>query len=530
MAKKFALLLVLAMLFTQSALAVTVSEENTLPLCDETVTLTIWDYKNDQRDYDNDVMTQWVKENMNIDIEWQYHSSSEDASTYLNLMVANGEYPDILMGTWFNPTQVSMCVEAGGVIALNDLIETQGYNYRKALEENPDYEKMLTANDGNIYTFMYTDSGVHKASEYKMWYRPDWLETLGLEVPTTTEEFKDYLIAIRDNDVNGNGDTTDEIPLAGFYNGRKSDPICFLMNPFELYTDNYYYITDDNDLYFSAVTDGWREGLKYIADLYSEGLIDEATYVQDQTQFQSLLNKEDSEAIIGTFSYWYQGALIDTEVLDWTTYEPLAPLEGPTGLRQTAARIGGNFNLVGMISTQCENPEVAFKFMDYLIGEDGCYLGHYGVEGISYEWVDEPSYYGSDTSIKRLMSDAESVWNSGSFPRYDREEIRYATTMNEDTILTDNTYILVHAAQVYEPYYVNHHTPDIIWCDDEDVTLAVSDYATMINDYIKTSDTEFIMGTKDINDDAQWQAYLDELDAMGLQDYIEQLTIYYGLN
>ncbi len=102
--------------------------------------------------------------------------------------------------------------------------------------------------------------------------------------------------------------------------------------------------------------------------------------------------------------------------------------------------------------------------------------------------------------------------------------------MSEDTILTDNTYILVHAAQVYEPYYVNHHTPDVIWCDDEDVTLAVSDYATMINDYIKTSDTEFIMGTKDINDDAQWQAYLDELDAMGLQDYIEQLTIYYGLN
>ena len=91
-------------------------------------------------------------------------------------------------------------------------------------------------------------------------------------------------IAIRDNDANGNGDATDEIPLIGFYNGRKSDPICFLMNPFELYTDNYYYITDEGQIHFSAITDGWREGLKYIADLYAEGLIDESTYVQDQTQ------------------------------------------------------------------------------------------------------------------------------------------------------------------------------------------------------------------------------------------------------
>ena len=106
----------------------------------------------------------------------------------------------------------------------------------------------------------------------------------------------------------------------------------------------------------------------------------------------------------------------------------------------------------------------------------------------------------------------------------------YATTMNEDSILIDNTYVLVHAAQTYEPYYVNHHIPDIVWCEDEDVTLAVSEYATLINDYIKTMDTQFVMGALDINDDAAWQAYLDELNAMGLEDYIAQLENYYGLN
>ena len=40
-----------------------------------------------------------------------------------------------------------------------------------------------------------------------------WLDQLGLEVPTTTEELYEVLCAFRDNDMNGNGDTTDEIPL-----------------------------------------------------------------------------------------------------------------------------------------------------------------------------------------------------------------------------------------------------------------------------------------------------------------------------
>lgn len=58
---------------------------------------------------------------------------------------------------------------------------------------------------------------------------------------------------------------------------------------------------------------------------------------------------------------------------------------------------------------------------------------------------------------------------------------------------------------------------------------AVTDYSATINDYIKATDTEFVMGRKNINDDSEWQAYLDQLDSMGLQDYIEMLYTYYGL-
>lgn len=490
--------------------------------------LTVWMQEYDGLDLDNCIMTQKLEEKFNVDLQFITFSSAENLSTQFNLSVASEDYPDIYMRMGFSPQQVASCAENGILLPLNDYIK-EGTNYRTALDENSGWENMVTANDGNIYTFFYNDTGVHKASEYKMWYREEWLENIGWSAPPkTTEEFKQFLIDIRDKDANGNGDTTDEIPLMGYYNGRQTDPICFLMNPFELYTNNFYYITDDNDIHFSAITDGWRDGLRYMADLYAEGLIAEETYVQDQSTFKELLNKTGTEALIGVFPAWYNGAEIDTNTMSWFTYEPLAPIKG--NYQQTAARFGGNFSLVSGITTACKNPELAFELLDYLVGDEGSMLGMFGVEGVTYEMVDSENFLGESPAISQTVDSLVSyVWNSAYFPRYDKESRRYGVVKDETTIESDNTYVLVHAAEAYEPYYVNHNIPDIVWCSDDSVTQAVSDYASLINDYIRTSDTQFIMGILDINDDAAWQAYLDELNNMGLQEYIEILHTYYGL-
>lgn len=82
---------------------------------------------------------------------------------------------------------------------------------------------------------------------------------------------------------------------------------------------------------------------------------------------------------------------------------------------------------------------------------------------------------------------------------------------------------------MYEPYYVNHNTPNFVWCMDEDLQQAVNDCSTLINEYIQTMNTQFIMGKLDVNDDTVWQNYLNELDNMGLQEYIELLYAYFDL-
>ncbi|MGI5894053.1 MAG: hypothetical protein ACOX6P_05595 [Candidatus Merdivicinus sp.] len=503
--------------------------ETGFPIVNEPVTLKVWGPETIQGDYNTLLSTTYYEEMTGVHIEWDQYSSTMDGNEAFNLLIASGDLPDI-MGSGYSTEQVAMCIEGDIVIPLNDLIDKYGTNFQKALEEQPQYVDMLTAPDGNIYNFMYTDVGVHKDSEYKMWVYTDWLEKLNMEAPTTPEEFKEMLIAFKEQDPNGNGQA-DELGLVGFYNGRQSDPICYLMNAFELYNTNYYTITDDKKINFVANTDGWRDGLRYLNDLYESGLIEEETYVQDKTQFQALLNKPAGETIVGTFPFWYQGDAIDTSVLKWTDYQAIAPLKGPTGLQQTAARKGGGFALNNMITTKCEYPEVAFRWLDYLVSEEGNFFTQFGVEGETYEWVDQPAFNGSDKALKATKENVSGtiLWNSGYFPRYDSVDVRYATVDDEALRDTDNTYVLYSAAKIYEPYYVWHNIPDVVWNSDADIANAKADYQVSFNEYIAATDTAFVLGNLDIDNDADWQNYLDTLNSMGLDQYIETLEKFYGL-
>ena len=517
----------LALLLILTSLPGLALEKGEFPLTTEPVTLKIWGGEIVNLDQDNCVANIEYQKMTGVTIEWDLFSSSMNFNEAFNIMIVSNDLPDIISGT-HTPERIMMCVEGNIPVRLNEYIESGSY-YLDALTEQPQYWDMVTATDGGVYTLIYTDSGVHKDSEYKMYVYTEWLEKLNLANPTTPEEFKEMLIALSTNDLNENG-KNDELPMVGYYNGRQTNPLNFLMNPFELYRDNYYYISDGGEIVFVANTDGWREGLKYICDLYASGLIMEETYVQDQTQFQSLLNRPKGETIMGVFPAWYQGAFIDINILDWTDYQAIPPLMGPTGLQQTAARKGGNFNLSNIITTACENPEIAFRFLDWFLSHDGNRFTQFGAEGITYELVDAPAFNGATPSISMKFFETPQVWNSGTMPRYDTAAVRYSTTANPEKRNVENTYVLFSAAEIYEPYYVWHNVPDVVWCADQDLLTQRNDYLTVFNEYIGSCSTAFVMGTMDINDDAQWESYKGALESMGLADYLATLAAYHGIS
>ena len=71
------------------------------------------------------------------------------------------------------------------------------------------------ATDIQMYSVARLQQQTHVDYGFKFFLNKQWLENLKLEMPTTLDELTDVLRAFRDQDANGNGDPSDEIPLTG---------------------------------------------------------------------------------------------------------------------------------------------------------------------------------------------------------------------------------------------------------------------------------------------------------------------------
>ena len=489
------------------------------------IKLNVFSYAENVIEFETNEMTKWYEEKTNVKVDW---TTTKDVNTDLNLSFASDKYPDIYL-VRFTPEQVTLAYQNGIITPLNDLIDQYGENAMIRIQENPDFKNYLTAPDGNIYSLFYTDYGQHNLSPDKMFVYQKWIDSLGLDLPKTTEDFKKMLIAFRNDDPNGNN-KKDEIPFTSSMSTWGGDPFSYFINPFEYTTTNGIYLDDNKALHFAPIKDGYKKGLKYMKDLYDNGLIAEETFIQDDTQLNSLVNVGNpDEATVGAVSAAWQGAFITSNSKDsairYEDYTPIEPLEGPTGLRQTPRSGDMFFQLADAITTSCPYPEVAMKWLDFWLSDEGAYQNYFGVENEDYNMVEEPSILGKTPSVKRLRSESElitsnRIWSVHTVPKYDSEDIRYGTT----SVPGSQDDILYEAAKLYEPFSVYTNIPQIVWNTDEDKTEQISNLASAIDDYVKTSKVAFVLGTKNI--DTEWDSYLEDLKSMGLDTYLQRAEQY----
>ena len=88
------------------------------------------------------------------------------------------------------------------------------------------------------------------------------VDNLGLNMPTTTEEFYEVMKAFKEKDANGNGDPNDEIPLSTVTSGAGTQLDGFLMNPFQLTSETNKLYVDNGKVTFAPAQEGYKEGLK----------------------------------------------------------------------------------------------------------------------------------------------------------------------------------------------------------------------------------------------------------------------------
>lgn len=488
------------------------------PLSEELVTLTYWGPDTSSNNqalptYQNlEAYDFWdyVEEQTGVRLDMTIVSMMEE-STQLSLTLASGDYMDLMA---INEAQVS-----GGMTALLD--QEIATDIAPIVEDcMPNYYTYISA-DAECLKLSYNDEG--QMAGTRSWaekyvpnqglvIRKDLVEEMGLEMPTTISGLHDVLTALKNEyDL--------PAPMWLGTSGQNAVSIvgamgsCGYAGDRGSTTDHLY--VENGEVVSALTSDSYRDYLELMNQWYTEGLInaDFATNTDMDAPTAAMLK---NETVVINAMYGQALSIQNSLVVDTPTAQLYAlptPVENPgdtnpfvntTPLSNTSWRV---------ITTACENVELAARYIDWWYTEDGFLTANYGTRELSYELDADgtPKYtdavinnsFGIDAAsaveayvttnpVFGLVAMDRTVYLAGAQWVDDMMEIWTEQTSSEQVLPTGVTL-----------------TAD----ETQQVTAALSDITTASS----TETLQFIMGTKDF---AEWDSYCAELEAMGLGDII----------
>lgn len=501
------------------------------PLTEETKTFSIMipgsGTKNVETCYNNSA----YEEMTNVHIEWIV-VPAESWKDKVSVVMASGELPDVIAGmdTYnMSATQEAQYAAQGYLNPINDLIKENMPNFSALMEEDPQIEKLIAQSDGSIYSLPCINECYHCNYSQKMYINKTWLDNLGLEMPTTIDEYYNVLKAFKEQDANGNGDPDDEIPLITAADGWHVQLDGFLMNAFTYCDADTHLAVEDGHIINTAITDDYKKGVEFLHKLYDEGLLSQESFTNDVDTNSKINVSNGDYALFGSFPSAYQTYSGDTKL--YKEYEILPPLKGEDGTAVTPNYslsrdvIRGNF----VITSEAEDPALILRWLDYFYSDEGV-LFRAGREGIEWRRAEdgeigfngEPAKY---VSMSTPEDDEyyQNVDFSEHIPLALTKEYRESGATQQDFradgVDNWNEVQLFQGTKAFEEVAKSAEEslpPLTVPVEQAD------DYARMkteIEDYMDECLVQFIVGGMDLEND--WDGYLEQLNNIGLEQYME---------
>jgi putative aldouronate transport system substrate-binding protein len=503
-----------------------VTPGGTFPVVTQPVTITAFAPLNnfvDTLSVSKNKQTQWIAEKLGITLDFVEVPNAQ-AREKLNVMLASGDYTDIIL---YNLTKSSELLygQQGVLMPLDDYIDEYGVETKKMWSTREQVRLNQIQADGKIYGMPNVNECFHCYYSMKMYVYMPWLEKLGLKVPTTPEEYKAMLIAFRDQDPNGNG-KKDEVPLAGAYiSGWNAMIDGFLMMPF-IYNDlDQRHFLENGKVVQAYTRPEWREGLKYMADLYDEGLILPDTFTQDMNQLIAL-GENPNNVILGSVTAGHQGVFLQLNSGSGreVDYKTIPPFKGPMGRYARFIPVYGTN--VSYITNINKNPEASFRLFDFMYTPEYSLWNGWGMKDDF--WVDpDPNGKGLDgvtPATRKLIKswgnqDPLSWWNQvGNYLQ--STAVRTGAQRIDDGTFNLEVSLFDETKKNYQPYTppLSMIVPPLTYTEAQGAEI--SELETSLDTYVDESIARFITGDLDINSDKDWNAYLNELNMIGVDRFV----------
>ena len=369
----------------------------------------------------------YINENMNkvgINIEFVAVPRSEEVEK-VQTMMASGTGADIML--CYTTSVVEGFFNDGGTYDLAPYIDGEGQaeNLKKYIGE--DCLNIARNSEGNLWAVAARRASI---AQDETFIRKDWLDKLGMDVPTTVEEFEAFAKACKDN----NPDGLDNVIATSFLDGKQ------LVAPMALAFCESVQDPKEWDIYGGNVSTlvygdpGMGEYYRFMNKLYNEGLMDNEYFIHDdfgQTTKEYIVSGRQATFEMDA-NYQIDSSRGDLLINLKKNY-PDADIVSIPPLKNVNDGVAYNagYSMNGafvFVPKTCENVEAAVTYLDWLATEEGGFVIYNGFEGEHYNMVDgvataiDPEYNTSDRDW--IRNDLFLVGNTGYF--FDIED--YAKT------------------------------------------------------------------------------------------------------
>lgn len=404
-------------------------------------------------------------------VEW---NGGETYLEQLNLRIAAGDMPDV-----FSPWNgiESELIESGALLDLTDLLQEKAPHLWESIPE--EMWDAVKANDPTGENRIYVIPQVLNYGRNGGMIRQDWLDSLGLKMPTTQEEFVEVLRAFKNDDPNGNG-VADEIATGGRAEVRWMGQM-FGQYGIAMWEGYPQWDIYDGELTYSAVTQNMKDCLEWMSELYAEGLLDPETLLNDKSAWDGKINS----GVVGVWEHlpqecynYAENIYTGTGVKPQIAILPAISAPGYEGYYTHRQMNGGGF-----VVANTEDEEKIDKIMKVLdaYGNQDMWMEFYnGVEGMHSEVIDGKAV--------RLPDDPSTQQNLVLAPYNSIATIDFQVNVLSTQLTEDREWAVSQAVenvqknQEYVKSFAGDGMPDSIYSDYPDIgnrTLYV-EYATKI--------------------------------------------------
>ena len=458
-------------------------------------------------EYNDHPAYQHVEERTGVHMD--FISPSQQASTMeFSLMIASGDYPDLISSINNYSNGLDAAVEEEVFINMAPYLADYAPDYYYFLKTNDVWMKYVTTDLGNIVGF-YGFDRYNLGDNSGPMIRQDWLDDLGLDAPSSINDWHDTLLAFKDA-----YNCSDPFMMG---TGCTALSASFGTVAFDLSGGNggCFYLKDGK-VTCAFVEEEYRDYITAMHQWYEEGLFAREFYARTSSTAQD----EMTSIILNG-----QCGIFDTVMKNLEDYERQSAVEGfaltaipwPTladGSKLQTKKIDPSAGSTSAISTNCDNVELAMKWSNFWFTDEGLTVANYGVEGLSYTLDEEGNPVYTDVidhnpdgliyQIARIMYCVNQV-----------------PSLGDPTIIRDHIYSqrVIDASAIWTDAYAGS---DMVLSSSAALSVDEADeYASIYTD-IATYATEtllrFVLGEASLDG---WDEFVDTVKDSGIDTCIE---------